>query len=99
PLETDLPPAAQQPAARPEQIVLEYAADGRISINHQDVALDDLQGRLTAIYTARTNKTMYIAGAASLPYKAIVGVIDAAKGAGVDRVGIITAAMQSRASR
>jgi hypothetical protein len=30
---------------------------------------------------------MYIIAAPSLRYKAIIGVIDAAKGAGVDRVG------------
>jgi hypothetical protein len=37
-----------------------------------------------------------IAGAPSLRYKAIVGVIDTAKGAGVDRVGIITQRMDLR---
>jgi biopolymer transport protein ExbD len=37
---------------------------------------------------------MFVSGAPSLPYKAIVSVIDAAKGAGVDRVGIITEAMR-----
>src|SRR5713226_8058866 len=93
-LDCQLPPQAPQPVARPEQIVLEYAADGRISVNHQDVALEQLESRLTAIYAARTNKTMFIAGAASLPYRAIVSVIDAARGAGVDRVGIITEGMR-----
>ena len=33
-------------------------------------------------------------GAPSLRYKAIIGAIDAAKGAGVNRVGIITEAMR-----
>ena len=32
--------------------------------------------------------------AASLPYRAIIAVIDAARGAGVDRVGIVTEAMK-----
>jgi biopolymer transport protein ExbD len=40
---------------------------------------------------------MFIAGAPSLPYRAIVGVIDAARGAGVDRVGIITERMRRAA--
>jgi biopolymer transport protein ExbD len=34
------------------------------------------------------------AGAPSLSYKTIVEALDAAKGAGVDRVGIITAGMR-----
>jgi len=95
-IDTQLPPQAQSPVAPADHIVLEYAADGRISINHQDVALEQLASRLTAIYAARTNKTMFISGAPSLPYRAIVGVIDAAKGAGVDRVGIITEGMRMR---
>ena len=98
-IDTQLPPQAQSPIAPSEQIVLEYAADGRISVNHQDVALEQLESRLAAIYAARTNKTMFIAGAPSLPYRAIVGVIDAAKGAGVDRVGIITEGMRQAALR
>ena len=39
---------------------------------------------------------MFIMGAPSLPYRKIVSVIDAAKGAGVNRVGIITEAMRKR---
>jgi len=37
---------------------------------------------------------MFIAGAASLRYGDIVAVIDAAKGAGVERVGIVTEGMR-----
>ncbi len=81
------------------QIVLEYAADGRLSINHQDVTAVDLQTRLREIYSTRSSKTMYLLGAASLRYQRIVDVLDAAKGAGVDRVGIITEGMRKAAGR
>ena len=89
-LDTQLPPQSSAAAPPTDQIVLEYTANGDVSINHQHVALEQLQRRLTEIYTPRRNKTMFIAGAPSLRYGAIVRVIDAAKGAGVDRVGIIT---------
>ena len=79
----------------PHFIVLEYSADGRIAINKQDVAIQELEGRLRTIYGDRRDKTMYIAGAGSLRYKNIIEVIDAAKGAGVDRVGIVTERMRS----
>jgi len=97
-LDLQLPPEQRErPAApRPDTIVLEYAADGHISINHQDVSSEDLQTRLTGIYAARRDKTMFIMGAPTLPYRSIVGVIDAAKGAGVTRVGIITEKMRTR---
>lgn len=95
-IDTQLPPQSTSPAAPTSEIVVEYGRDGELSINHQQVRIDELQNRLTEIYRVRTNKTMFIAGAPSLRYGAIVRVIDAAKGAGVDRVGIITEGARRR---
>ena len=93
-LDADLPPPATTGEASPSAIVLEYDALGRIAINHREVELGDLQPQLAAIYEQRRDKTLFIAGAPTLRYKSIVAVIDAARGAGVDRVGIITAALR-----
>ena len=90
-IESQLPSQTQPPGdTPPDQIVVEYAADGSVAINHQPVTLGDLEARLRTIYASRRDKTIFIAGAPTLRYKAIIGAIDAAKGAGVDRVGIIT---------
>src|SRR5262249_33952498 len=79
------------------QIVLEYTADKHISVNKQDVTIAMLEERLRTIYDQRKDKTMFIAGAGSLRYKDIVDVIDAAKGAGVEKVGIVTEGMRKAA--
>jgi|SRR5436189_3778332 len=99
-LDTRLPPAVSPPGvgAPPEAILLEYTADGRVAINTQEVRLADLEARLREVYTHRSDKTMFIAGAGTLRYKRIVEVIDAAKGAGVDRVGIVTDRMRREAA-
>jgi biopolymer transport protein ExbD len=76
------------------QIMLEYFADRRIEINHQPVTIAELEGRLREIYRERENKTLYIAGDGALRYGEIVAIIDAGKGAGVNRVGIITEGMR-----
>jgi len=76
------------------QIVLEYTADKRISVNKQDVTINELESRLRDIFDSRKDKTMFIAGAGNLLYGDIVAVIDAAKGAGVEKVGIVTEAMR-----
>jgi biopolymer transport protein ExbD len=81
------------PASGPSQIVVEYTADLRLSINHEEVALNGLEARLRSLYAVRHDKTLYVSGAASLHYQSIVDVLDAAKGAGVERLGIITAGM------
>jgi biopolymer transport protein TolR len=99
-IESQLPSQTQAPEANaaPDQIVIECAADGNLSINHQAVVLSNLEERLRAIYASRRDKTIFIAGAPTLRYKAIIGVLDAAKGAGVDRVGIITEGMRRTAT-
>jgi biopolymer transport protein ExbD len=89
--------ANQQQEIDVSQIVVEYTADRRISVNKQDVTMGDLNTRLRDIFEARKDKTMFIAGAESLRYGDIIEVIDAAKGAGVEKVGIVTAGMRKAA--
>lgn len=90
PLETKAPTSP----ADSQQIVLEYTADRQISINKQPVQLQELEERLRTIFEARKEKTMFIAGDGSLRYGEIIAVIDAAKGAGIDKVGIVTEGMR-----
>jgi biopolymer transport protein ExbD len=95
-LDVDLPAeTTSAPAPRDAQIVLEYQADRQIAINKQPVTIADLESRLRQIFAERRDKTLYIAGAGSLRYGDIVAVVDAGKGAGVERVGIITAGMKT----
>jgi biopolymer transport protein ExbD len=87
--------AANQAAPDTSQIMLEYSAGRTISVNKQDVTLQQLEGRLREIFEERRDKTMFIAGAGTLRYGDIVDVIDAAKGAGVEKVGIVTESMRA----
>ena len=82
-----------------DDIMVEVFADRRLEINKQPVLLSQLEDQLREIYRERRNKTLYIAGDGSLRYGEIVAVIDASKGAGVDRVGIITDGMRRAAAR
>jgi biopolymer transport protein TolR len=89
--------ANQQQEVDVSQIVVEYTADRRISVNKQDLTIAELSSRLRDIFETRKDKTMFIAGAESLRYGDIIEVIDAAKGAGVEKVGIVTAGMRKAA--
>jgi len=100
-LDVNLPAETQQPKqATPDisQIVLNYTADKKISVNNKDVPLRDLPDFLRTTFEDRKEKTMFIMGAGSLRYGEIVEVIDAAKGAGVEKVGIVTEGMRRAAS-
>jgi biopolymer transport protein ExbD len=78
-----------------DQIVLEYDANGNISVNHQPMGMDVLESRLRDVFESRKDKTMFIVGDPSLRYGQIIDVIDAAKGAGVEKVGIVTMGMRN----
>jgi len=89
--------AQQQQSDINTQIVLEFTGDRRISINKQDVAMPELEIRLRNIFEQRKDKTMFIAASGALRYGEIVEIIDAAKGAGVEKVGIVTEGMRQAA--
>jgi biopolymer transport protein TolR len=90
PLETKTPTTPQDNT----QVMLEYTNARLITINHQPVTIGDLETRLRDIFEARKDKTMFIAADGELRYGEIIAVIDAAKGAGVDKVGIVTEEMR-----
>jgi len=98
-LDVSLPEAVSPRAAPPDtHIVAEYGADRRLTINKQEVALGEAESRFRDIFRTRRDRTLYVIGDGSVPYGEILAVIDAARGAGVARVGIVTEEMR-RAGR
>ena len=97
-LDTSLPRPAPVDAGHtetpPATVVLEYKADGTLAINHQPVTLPELETRLREIYRDRTDRTLFLMGDGALPYGKVVHAIDLAKGAGVERVGVVTESMR-----
>ena len=97
-LEADLPREVQQPDAPPPpgQIVLQYTADRQLSLNSQPVTLPELGTRLRDVYAGRRDRTLFLDADASLRYADVVEVIDAAKGAGVATLGVVTPRMKQQ---
>jgi biopolymer transport protein TolR len=99
-LDVSLPEAAgpdNTPYEGGGQIVVTVAADRSLTVNTREVPSAELEGFLRDVFSSRRNKTLYIIGDGTLRYGDIVHVIDAARGAGVLQVGIVTDRMrQSR---
>ena len=95
-LEVQLPEEVTRPAdpVDTSHIVLELAADRSMAVNKHPVSLAGLEPYLRDVYARRQDKTMFIAGAGSLRYAEVIPVIDAAKGAGVQQIGIVTEKMR-----
>lgn len=78
-----------QPAPPPHEIVVSVRADRSLDINTQPVTWDDLADRLKQILARRPDGVIFIAGAPNLDFEDIARVIDEARGAGINRVGIL----------
>jgi biopolymer transport protein ExbD len=75
------------------QVVVDYTADHRLTINKQEVAITEAQNRFRELFETRKDKTLFIIGAPSVRYGEIMAIIDAAMGAGVTKVGVVTEGM------
>jgi biopolymer transport protein ExbD len=97
--DVDIPAEGQKPpdVIDSRQIVVQITADHRIAVNQEPVALEALAARLREVFVDRREKTLFLVGAPGLPYREVVEVIDAAKAAGVERVGVVTEGMRARA--
>jgi biopolymer transport protein ExbD len=99
-LDVNIPEVEQRLGdAPPSSIMLEYTADRRISVNTVPLSRDQLEPRLREIFAPRHDRTLFVRGAGSLRYGDIVEVIDAARGAGVTRVGVVTDGMIAAAAQ
>jgi biopolymer transport protein TolR len=70
-------------------IVLTLKKDLSVMINQEQIDLAMLQDRLRSIYSARQDKTIFIRADAKLPFVRVMELIDIAKGAGVETLGLI----------
>ena len=94
PLETK---SAQQQAERAARSCSSTRPTGTSRSTSRTSPSSELETRLRNIFEQRKDKTMFIVGAGTLRYGDIIEVIDAAKGAGVEKVGIVTDGMRAAA--
>ncbi len=81
--------ASSQDQGPSNVIVLSLKGDMSVMVNQEVVPYDVLEQRLRDIYSTRQDKTIFIRANSKLPYKEVVKLIDIAKAAGVETVGII----------
>jgi len=77
-------------AIDPSVIVVSVGEAAEIAVNQERTTINDLGSKLQDIYSKRANKNMFVSASAKLPYGDVVKVIDIAKGAGVQEIGLLT---------
>ena len=95
------PPPNQPKDTQPDRTIVVQVIDkgpGQepgVKINQDDVTWDSLQGKLTDIFKMRAEKVMFVKGDDNIPFADVANVIDIAHASGVDKVGLITAKIES----
>jgi biopolymer transport protein TolR len=93
------PPPPGTPPPPPDEanktIVVSINEAGAIKINQEEVELRFLGDRLQDIFKTRNERTMFVNADPNLLYRDVVEVIDVSKGAGVDKIGLMTEQIQA----
>lgn len=71
-------------------VVVSIDAERRIKINQEPTDIRNLESRLMDIFKTRNERIMFVKGDSTLPFGEVAQVIDIAKGAGIDKIGLIT---------
>ncbi|MBZ5514482.1 MAG: biopolymer transporter ExbD [Acidobacteriia bacterium] len=88
----DLNPPPEEQMNR--TIVVSIDAERRVKINQDSVDIRTLGPRLEDIFKTRNERVMFVKGDPSLPFAEVAQIIDIAKGAGIDKIGLITQELQ-----
>ena len=74
----------------PDQIVLTALSNGHVLLNKQEMGVDDAMQRLHVAYDGRPSKVLFFNAEDKVRYDQAVRVLDAAHGAGVNTIGMMT---------
>jgi biopolymer transport protein TolR len=93
------PPPPGTPPPPPDQlnktIVISIDKTGTLKINQDVIELRYLGDQLQDIFKTRNERVAFVNADPDLLYKDVVEVIDVAKGAGVDKIGLMTEQIQA----
>ena len=75
-------------------VVVSVDQVGNIKINQDAVTKDQLGPKLLEIFKTRAEKIMFVRGDKEIIFAKVAEVIDIAKGSGVEKIGLITQAVE-----
>ena len=91
-----LPEATSKPLeSETEPLIITIDKNNAIYINDYEVSLGFLQEKLVKVLEGRADREVYFRADKDIPYGIVVQVISEIKGAGVEKLGMVTVPMDS----
>jgi biopolymer transport protein ExbD len=88
------PNAKPEPDQISRTVVVSVDPGGVLKINQEQTTLATMGPRLEEIFKTRNDRVMFVKGDPSVSFGDVAAVIDVAKGAGLDKIGLITKAIE-----
>ncbi len=89
------PPGQKQTLSDQRTVVIVIDANHHMMINSEDTDEQHMGDRLTEIFTTRAERVVFVKGDPSLEFSWVAKAIDIAHGAGIDKVGLMTAKVEA----
>ena len=89
------PPGRQADPADNRTVVIVINADKTMLINTTPTNLASLGMKLEEIFKTRAERVVFVKGDPSIDFGVVAEAIDIAKGAGIDKIGLMTAKVES----
>jgi biopolymer transport protein TolR len=89
------PNAKQDVELENKTVVVQVSKDGKVKINQEDSNWDQLGPRIEAIFKERAEKIAFVKGDNEAEFKDVARAIDVMRGAGIDKIGLITAKLEA----
>ena len=89
------PPNAKPNTSDQRTVVVVIDKDHKMQINSEDTDENRLGPRLAEIFKTRAERVVFIKGDNNLEYQWVAKAIDIAHGAGIDKVGLMTAKVEA----
>ena len=89
------PPGQKQTLSDQRTVVIVIDANHHMQINSEDTDESKLGDRLTEIFKTRAERVVFVKGDPSLDFLWVARAIDIAHGAGIDKVGLMTAKVEA----
>jgi len=75
-------------------VVVSIDSGRRVKINQEPVDIRNLGSRLEDIFKTRSDRVMFVKGDPTLLFMDVAEIIDIAHGAGMDKIGLVTKALE-----
>ncbi len=89
------PPNVKQTAADTRTVVIVINKDKSMMINQEATDENRLGPRLEEIFKTRAERVVFVKGDPDLEFRDVARAIDVAHGAGIDKVGLMTAKVEA----